>query len=64
MPSGEFPGVLVVRMAGFHCHGPGSVLGQGTEILQAEQHGPKKRTENNTPSEYDGEARLGGTGLD
>ena len=28
----EFPGGLVVRILGFHCCGPGSVLGQGTEI--------------------------------
>ena len=29
------PGCLVVRMLDFHCHGPGSIPGQGTEILQA-----------------------------
>ena len=49
----------------FHCRGPGSILDQRTEILQAEQHGPQKRTKNkinNTPSEYDGKARLGDTG--
>ena len=33
--SGEFPGGLVVRIPGFHCHGPGSVTGRGTETLQA-----------------------------
>ena len=27
----EFPGGLVVRIPGFHCRGPGSVPGQGTE---------------------------------
>ena len=31
----EFPGGLVVRIPGFHCHGPGSVPGWGTEIPQA-----------------------------
>ena len=25
----------MVRMLDFHCHGPGSIPGQGTEILQA-----------------------------
>ena len=30
---GEFPGGLVVRILGFHCCGPGSVPGRGTEIL-------------------------------
>ena len=29
----EFPGGLVVRILGFHSHGPGSVPGWGTEIL-------------------------------
>ena len=38
----EFPGGLVVRILGFHCRGLGSIPGQGTEILQAMQHGPKK----------------------
>ena len=36
---GEFPGGLVVRIPGFHCHGPGSLPGQGTEIPQAVQRG-------------------------
>ena len=27
------PGGLIVRILGFHCHGPGSVPGQETEIL-------------------------------
>ena len=30
--SWEFPGDLVVSIPGFHCHGLGSVPGQGTEI--------------------------------
>ena len=30
----EFPSGLVDRTLGFHCHGPGSVAVQGTEILQ------------------------------
>ena len=34
-PPQEFPGGLVVRILGFHCHGPGSVPGWGAEILQA-----------------------------
>ena len=30
-----FPGGLVVRILGFHCCGPGSIPGRGTEILQS-----------------------------
>ena len=41
----EFPGGLVVRIPGFHCGGPGSIPGQGTEILQATRHGQKKKRE-------------------
>ena len=33
----------MVRVLGFHCCGPGSVPGQGTEILQAAQHSQKKK---------------------
>ena len=36
-------GGLVVRILGFHYHGPGSNFGQGTEILQAKQHGWKEK---------------------
>ena len=39
----EFPGGIVVRITGFHCHGPGSISGWGTEILQAAWHSPKKK---------------------
>ena len=35
----KFPGSLVVRIQRFHCRGPGSILGQGTETLQAEHCG-------------------------
>ena len=38
----EFPGVIVVRILGFHCRGPSSILGQGTEILQATRSGQKQ----------------------
>ena len=34
----EFPGGLVVRISRFQCRGPGSIPGQGTEILQATPH--------------------------
>ena len=37
----EFPGGLMVRIPGFHCHGPGSVPGWGTEIPCAMQHSQK-----------------------
>lgn len=33
----ELPDSLAVRIWGFHCHGPSSVPGQRTEILQATQ---------------------------
>ena len=39
----EFPGSLVVMIWCFHCRALGSILGQGTEIPQATQHGQKKR---------------------
>ena len=39
----EFPGGLVVRIPGFHCHDPGSIPGQGTEIPKAASHGQKKK---------------------
>lgn len=46
----EFPDSLVVRIPGFHCHGPGSVTGWGTEIPRAMWCGQKKplkqKTEN------------------
>ena len=38
----EFLGGLVVRILGFHYHGPGSIPGWETEILQAVQHSKKK----------------------
>ena len=38
-PFQEFPGGLGVRILSFYCHGPGSVPGQGTKILQAMQRG-------------------------
>ena len=38
----EFPGGLVVRIWHFHCYGPGSIPGQGTEIPQAMQCGKIK----------------------
>ena len=40
----EFPGGLVVKILGFHCHGPGTMPGQETEILQAVWHRQKKKT--------------------
>ena len=39
----EFPGGLVVRILGFHYHGPDSIPGWGIEIPEATQHGPKKK---------------------
>ena len=39
----EFPGGPVVRTPCFFCQAPGSIPGQGTETLQARQHGQKKK---------------------
>ena len=39
----EFSCGLMVRIPGDHCHGPNSVPGWGTEILQAVQHSEKKK---------------------
>ena len=36
-----FPGGLLVKIPGFHCHGLGLTPGWGTEILQAKQCGQK-----------------------
>ena len=38
----EFSNGLVGTILGFHCCGPGSIPGQGTEILQATQRSQKK----------------------
>ena len=46
----EFPGGLVVKIPGFHCHGQGSILGQGTEIPQAMQCGQKAKQNADAPS--------------
>ena len=35
----DFPGSPVVRTRRFHCRGPGSIPGQGTNIPQAKQSG-------------------------
>ena len=45
----EFPGGLVLRILGFHCHGPVSVPGQGTEIPQATQQNKQKKPTPLTP---------------
>ena len=39
----EFSCGLMVRIPSDHCHGPNSVPGWGTEILQAVQHSEKKK---------------------
>ena len=39
----EFPGDLVVRILGIHCHCSGSIPGQGTEIGQTAVVHPKKK---------------------
>ena len=40
---GSSPGGPVVGTQRFHCHGPGSIPGQGTKILQVTWHGQKKK---------------------
>ena len=37
----KFPGGLVIRIQRFHCCGPGSIPGQGTEISQTSGSGQK-----------------------
>ena len=39
----EFPSSPVVRTLSSHCSGSGLILGQGTKIPQATQHGQKKK---------------------
>ena len=39
----ELPGALVVKIPDFHCHGLGSIPGQGTEIPQAMWPKEKKK---------------------
>lgn len=38
----EFPGRPVIMSPRFHCRGPGSDPGQGTNIAPATQHGRRK----------------------
>ena len=45
----EFPGSLVVRILGFHCLGPSSTPGWGTEIPQATWCSQKERKVGHTP---------------
>ena len=33
----------MIRIPGFHCFGPGSIPGLGTEIPQAAEYGKKKK---------------------
>ena len=44
----------MVRIPGFHCRGPGSVPGQGTEILQAA--GAANKTKQNKTRDFPGGA--------
>ena len=43
----EFPGGPVAGTWCFHCRGLDSVSGWGTKILQATEHGKKKKKNNN-----------------
>ena len=45
----ELPGDPVVETWHFHCHGPGSVPGQGARIPQATQCGQKKKKNRSIP---------------
>lgn len=40
----EFPGGLVVKIMGFHCHGTGSIPGWESKVQQAVQRGQNKTT--------------------
>ena len=61
----EFPGDLAIRIPGFHCCGQGSILGWGTEILQAMQQGKKKswQVNENKEEEIINEYKWGGRGF-
>ena len=48
--SKEFPGCLVVSILGFHCHGQGSILGQGNEPHTSHVVQPNNNNNNNTYS--------------
>ena len=41
----EFPGGPVIRIQRFHCHGPGSIPGEGTKITQPTWCSQKKKKE-------------------
>ena len=43
----KFPGGLMVRVLGFHCNGPDSVPGGGTEIVQAKKRKEDKEWKKN-----------------
>ena len=40
---GKFPDGILFRIPGFHCRGPDSIPGQGTEIPQDAWCGKKKK---------------------
>ena len=51
----------MVRILSFHCHGPGSIPGQGTEILQAMWHGQTNKKllwKNNKKNKEEGKLPL------
>ena len=48
----EFPGCLAVMIWRFHCHGLGSIFGQGTEIPQAAQHGQRIKVKKGKGNKY------------
>ena len=39
----DFPGCLGVRIPSFHCHGPNSIPGLGTQILRTAWYSQKKK---------------------
>ena len=51
----------MVRILSFHCHGPSSIPGQGTEILQAMWHGQTNKKllwKNNKKNKEEGKLPL------
>ena len=48
----EFPGALVLRIPGFHCHGLGSIPSQGTEILKIMLISQGKKKKENQKSRF------------
>lgn len=57
LKSGSSLGSPVVKILGFHCHGPGSVPVWGTETLQAAEHSQKLKSALQVSTKSEGPSR-------